>query len=275
MSADVNLPAPEAGPAPASAPAPAAAVPQRKRNIFALFFGMIVSPRATLAYLRENGGLSWIWPALLAIVLLVVALVVAAPITRAAAEKQLEAMKELYTEQQYQQVVAMATNPVFTLVVPAAMSAVGLILGWLIRGGLYYLMNLAFGGQGKFGAIFRMTVWVTLPDLVRQIVNTVGIAATGRVLKAGLGGLVAAPEGVTIPPLDISLWQTFLGGIDIYWLWGMVLAVIGVAVTAKVSWRKGLVITLIYWVLAVLFALGSVWLGLFVAQQAGGAALGG
>ena len=121
MSADLNPAPAELNPTPAAAPV---AVPAKRRNIFALFLGIIISPRATLTYLRENGGASWVWVALLAIVLLVVNFVVMAPITRAAAEKQLESMKALYTEQQFQQVAAMATNPVITLVAPAAMGAV-------------------------------------------------------------------------------------------------------------------------------------------------------
>jgi len=44
-----------------------------------------------------------------------------------------------------------------------------------------------------------------------------------------------------------------------------------VAVTARLSWRKGLVVTLGYWVLTVLFTLGVTWFGVTLAAQFGAA----
>ncbi len=282
MSADLTPPPAEPAPLPPApevpAPMPTAAeMPAPRRNIFALFLGMLIGPRSTLTYLRDHGGASWLWPALLAIVILVANLVIIAPISQAAALKQVEtqlaAMKQAVPDAQKQQMLQMVTNPLFVIVIPAVTATLTLVIGWLIRGGLYYLANLGLGGQGKFGAMFRMTVWVTLPDMVRQVVTTIGMAATGRMLKAGLGFLVPTPAGVTIPPMNIMLWQTFLSGLDLYWLWGLGLAVVGVAVTAQVSWRKGLVVAGAYWLLTVLLALGLVWASLTMAAQFGG--LGG
>jgi hypothetical protein len=40
-----------------------------------------------------------------------------------------------------------------------------------------------------------------------------------------------------------------------------------VAVTAHLSWRKGLVVTVAYWLLTVLVSLGLVWAGLALSAQ--------
>jgi hypothetical protein len=259
-------------PEPLAAPAPA-----RKLGLLAVFVGMVIRPRSTLASLRDAGGLSWLWLAGLAIVMLIVSLVVALPISRAAAQQQVEAMREQFGEDltpaqeaQIQQMSALAGNPLIIVVFPAITGAIALVIGWLFRGGVLYLFSLALGGQAKFGAMFRMGLWTTLPDVVRQIVTAAGTAATGRALKSGLSFLMAAPEGA-IPSGSTALWQAFLSGIDVYWLWAIVLTVVGVAVTARLSWRKGLVVTLGYWVLTVLFTLGVTWFGVTLAAQFGAA----
>lgn len=253
---------------------PATPAPAQKLGLLAVFVGMITRPRSTLTYLRDAGGLSWLWLAGLAVVVLIISLVVALPISRAAAEQQVEAMREQFGENitpvqeaQIQQMSAFAGNPLFIIVIPAITGAFVLVIGWLIRGGVLYLFSLVLGGQAKFGAMFRMGLWTTLPDVVRMIVTTVGTAITGRALNSGLASL-AAPEGV-IPSGSTALWQAFLGGIDVYWLWAIALTVIGVAVTARLSWRKGLVVTLGYWLLTVLVTLGVTWFGLAMAAQFG------
>jgi hypothetical protein len=119
--------------------------------------------------------------------------------------------------------------------------------------------------------MFRMAVWTTLPDSVRQVVTSIGTVMAGRVLSSGLDQAGQTPETGAAIPIPSStgavLWHTFLGGIDIYWLWAMILTVIGVAVTAHLSWRKGLVVTVAYWLLTVLVSLGLVWAGLALSAQ--------
>jgi hypothetical protein len=256
----------------------AAAPVEKKRNILQLFLGIVVRPRSTLAYLRDAGGASWIWPALLAVVIVIVTTIAIAPITARIAQEQMDQVLEQQGEdlspleqQQIEQAAQFATNPVFIIVFPAITGVIAMAVGWLIRGGALYLFSLLLGGHSGFGAMFRMAVWTTLPDSVRQVVTSIGTVMAGRVLSSGLAGLVQTPETGAAIPIPSStgavLWQTFLGGIDIYWLWAMILTVIGVAVTAHLSWRKGLVVTVAYWLLTVLVSLGLVWAGLALSAQ--------
>jgi hypothetical protein len=257
---------------PVAAPAPASARP----NLLALFWGVIVRPRATFAYLRDFGGASWLAPAVLAGVVLVASVAVVAPLTRQLAQAETEAMRErlgdtLSPEEQAQmdQITALAANPLFTVVMPAVTGVITLAVGWLFRGGLLYLFALLLGGKPRFAAMFRMTVWSALPDVVRQLVTTLGTLASGRVLTAGLAFLVAAPEPGTIPSVGAALSRAFLSGLDIYWLWGLALLSIGVAVTAGFSLRKGLLAAAGQWLVGLLLTLGWLWLSLSLAAQAG------
>jgi hypothetical protein len=258
-----------AGPAPA---------PARRRNSLALFWGMIVRPRDTLAYLRDHGGLSWLWPALLVVVLTILSVIAVAPITQAIAEEQMQAVREqvggdMSAEEaaQFEQALQFTNNPVFIIVFPAISGVIALAVGWALRGVLLFLASLMLGGHAKFAAMFRMGVWTTaLPDAVRTIVVMAGTVVSGRLMQSGLAFLVPNPEGSLIPSGSAALWQTFLAGIDIYWIWGMVLTVLGVAATAEFSWRKGLAVTVIYWLITVGVSLAWVGLSLSMAAQFGG-----
>lgn len=253
---------------------PVASLPQ-KLNTPALFWGMIRRPRATFAYLRERGGASWLWPALLMIVLTIVSIVVVAPISaRLGAEAQARALEQQGIDpssEQFQQIQSLTSNPLITIVLPSVAAIAAAFFGWAVRGGVLHFASLALGGQSRFGAMFRASVWATaLPDALRLSVTTIATAMTGSMRSSGLGALV--PTGEDVFSLDPALGalQAFLNGIDVFWLWAMALTAIGVTVTAQFSWRKGLAVTLGYWLLTVLFTVGTTWLSLTATRQFSG-----
>ena len=249
---------------------------RERRHITALFWGMIVRPRDTLAYLRDATGTTWLWPAIVAGILLVVSLILISPITRAQAEAQLEVVQQQVAEglspeerAQIEQVTNLTSGPLFTVVIPSVTGVIGLALGWLLRGGVLYLLSLALGGQAQFPPMFRMGVWTTLPDIVRRLVNTAGTMLAGRTLTSGLAFLAPTPETGVFPSVSTVLLGAFLGKLDIYLVWGLALIMVGVVVTARLSWRKGAIVTLIYWTLTLAAILIPIWISTALAAQAG------
>ena len=249
---------------------------RERRHITALFWGMIVRPRDTLAYIRDAGGTTWLWPTVVAGLLLVISLILIAPITRAQAEAQLEVVQQQIAEglspeerAQIEQVTNLTSGPLFTVVIPSVTGVIGLALGWLLRGGVLYLLSLALGGQAQFPPMFRMGIWTTLPDIVRRLVNTAGTMLSGRTLTSGLAFLAPPPETGVFPSVSTALLGAFLGKLDIYLVWGLALIVVGVVVTARLSWRKGAIVTLIYWILALATTLIPIWISTALAAQAG------
>jgi hypothetical protein len=251
---------------PLSAPAP-------KRNTLAVFWGVIVRPRATFALLREQGELNWLWPALLLAGLMVISLVVTSPITQRLQTEQMERQGLDTSGEQFQQLQAITANPLVTIVLPSIVAIIGLAIGWSIQAAVWHFASLALGGQSKFAAMFRAGVWATaLPNALRLIVTTIATTVTGTISGGGLSRLVPVPGG-QITPTDPALGAlfTFLSGIDVFWVWAMVQSVMAVAVTAQFSWRKGLIVTLGFWLLTVIFAVGGAWIGLSLASQFSGA----
>ncbi len=250
--------------------APLSSTP-RRQNIPALFLGMIIRPRVTLGHLRDAGGPSWMWPAVLAVVLFIASVLVQAPITRAAINERLERQEEVFgqgltpqEQAQADRMRALMTGPLVTIVFPVVTGLIGLSLGWLFRAGALYLPSLAFGGQARFGDIFRMSLWTSLPDSARLLVTTLGTFFTGRLLTSGLAATVTPGASPDVPSI---LLRTFLSQLDVYLIWGLALTAIGIAVTARLSGRKSILVTAIYWLLVFLTGFVFAWVGAFFAEK--------
>jgi hypothetical protein len=248
---------------------------------------MIVRPRATLEYLNEHGGRAWWLPALLAVLLVVLPILVAAPITARQSREAVTAVQEQRGEQwgaemsaeqqeQMEQAMSIASSPLLTVVFPTVGGAVVLVVGWLVWAGALYLAGLALGGRSAFGQMFRMVVWVWLPYALRGLLQTVYVLASGQLItNPGLSGLVQEnrpiSEIVAAPPgLGQMLLVAFLSRIDLFLVWNLILLVIGVTVATRLPRRKAALVTLGVWLLLTAVSLLPVLVGGLFAQQFAG-----
>jgi hypothetical protein len=236
-------------------------VPQR-RGALRLLWGIIGRPRATLAYVSESGGRSWWLPALLALLLITLPVVVAAPITAQQSREALTTVQEQLGEgrsaeeqAQMDRATSIVASPLITVVFPAVAGVVGRVVGWLVWAGALYLGGMALGGRGAFGPMLRMVIWTWLPYALRGLLQTVYIALSGElILNPGLSGWVrqgsSVREMLAAPPgLGQQVLASVLARIDLFLLWHLILLVIGVRVTMRLSQRKAVLITLGVWVL--------------------------
>ena len=252
-----------------------------RRGLLRLLWGMIVKPRATLEYLRERGGRAWWLPALLAVLLAILPILVAAPITAqqsreaiAAAQEQMpEQMRQEMSEEEMEQAMSMIASPLLTTVFPAVGGVVVLAVGWLVWAGVLYLAGMALGGRSTFGQMFRMVVWVWLPYALRGLFQTVYILASGQIIaNPGLSGLVqetrSISEIVAAPPsMGQMVLVAFLSRIDLFLVWNFILLVVGMTVTTRLSRRKAVLVTLGVWLLLTALSLLPALVGGFFTQQ--------
>jgi len=252
-----------------------------------LLWGMIVRPRATLEYLREHRGRTWWVPALLAVLLAILPIFVAAPITARQTREVVAAAQERWGEQQgvemsaeeqaqMEQSMSIAASPLITVVFPAVGSAVGLVVGWLMWAGGLYLASTTLGGRSPFGQVFRTVVWAWLPYTLRGLLQTVYILVSGQLIaNPGLSGMVQEnqpiSEIVLAPPgLGQTILLAFLSRVDLFLVWGLILLVIGVTVVTHLPRRKAVLVTLVVWILLTAVSILPALVGGLFAQQVGG-----
>ncbi|MFX0046438.1 MAG: Yip1 family protein [Candidatus Hermodarchaeota archaeon] len=262
------------------------ATPSERRGLFRLLWGMIVRPRSTLEYLNEHGGRTWWVPAILAVLLLLLSVVVAAPIatrqTREAVRASQEQLRErLGTEmsaeqqEQMEQSMSVAASPLITVAFPAVTGVIGRVVGWLVWAGALYLAGMALGGRSTFGQMFRTVVWTWLPYVLRTLIQSIYILASGQLIaNPGLSGLVGETrpiaEMVTAPPdLGQLFLKALLSRVDLFLVWNLVLVVIGVAVVTHLPRRKAILATLGVWLLLTALSSLPVLVGGLFARQVG------
>jgi hypothetical protein len=232
-------------------------------GFFAILWGMIRRPRATLTRLREQDQRSWLLMALLAMAVVVLLVWVSAPISSRAAQESVRANLEGrpgaqgVTPEMQAQAARMVTNPLFTLVLPIAGGLAGLWVSWLAWAGGLHLASTVLGGSSSFRQMFRAVVWSWLPFTVRRLLQMIYIAATQEVIaNPGLSGWVKGSQPAAgssalaaSPGTGTLALRGFLSQVDIFLVWALVLLLLAVLVTARVSTRKAAVITLVVWLL--------------------------
>ncbi len=236
-----------------------------RRGFLSLLWGVIRRPRKTFEDLREHKGRGWLDLALLYLLLAVAVIAVSAPISARQAQEAFRAqlanrgpgLEELPPEAQ-ERATQLATDPLFTMLIPGLLSIAGAWLSWLVWAGALHLMGTMLGGNNSFGQMFRAVVWSWLPQTLRSLLQAVYVLLTSETIgNPGLSGLVTRPaaapgEIVPAPGAGELALQSFLSQIDLFQIWNFILLVIVVVATARLSRRKAFLITLIVWVLITL-----------------------
>ncbi len=230
-----------------------------RRNFLAFLWGMLWKPRASLEVLRQQTGRSWLLMAILSMLAVVGLALVTAPISARQAQEAVRASLENrpgageLTPEMKEQAVQGASNPLFTMVMPIAGGLAGLWLSWLVWAGGLHLGGTMLGGSGSFRQMFRAVVWCWLPFALRRLLQAVFIAVTQETIAnpgfSGWIGSAASDEGMAIAPPTIGelLLRGFLGQVDIFMVWALILTVIAVSVTARISTRKAVAVMLVVW----------------------------
>jgi len=248
---------------------------------------MIIQPRATLEYLNEHGGRTWWLPALLAVLLAILPIVVAAPITVRQTREIILATQEQMGEQlgagmsdeeraqMEEQMMSASASPLIVVVFPAVGGVMGLAVGWLVWAGALYLAGTALGGRSTFGQMFRIVVWTWLPYALRGLLQTVYILISGQlIVNLGLSGFVQdnrlVGEMVLAPPSPGQMvLAALLSKVDLFLIWNLILLVIGVIVTTRLPRRKAALVTVGMWVLLTAVSLLPALISGLFAQQMG------
>jgi Yip1 domain len=150
-----------------------------------------------------------------------------------------------------------------------AITPIFLAISFLIGGLIYWLMGNAFGGTMTF--MRGMSVWVYSsfpPIIVFMVANMIVLlikSAEDIEPLAGQKGLIHANPAMFLDGKAMPVLATLLGSIDLFQIWGLVLAAIGLKVMGSLSNMSAWTIVMIFWLIVLIVkVLGSIFLGVQV-----------
>jgi hypothetical protein len=238
-------------------------------GLWTLVKDVVLHPGAAMRRLDAYPGRRWWFPlVLLAVVGVVNALILTPRITAAA-------MQDIDLAQMQAAGVDMATVSKAGSV--AAMGAgvigalFGVIAGTFLVAAILHFVGTVFGGQQAFNAVLTTTSWARIPLILRGLVQMAWFGTHGGefdVNIAGLAGLVADAEKPTAGAS--SFLAPLLALIEVWNLWYLVLLVIAVRATSKVTRGRAILIVGVYVALAIGAGLISTALGRALAGFGGG-----
>ncbi len=114
---------------------------------------------------------------------------------------------------------------------------------------LWGTINFLFGGRATFGRVFAVWLYGSLPLQLLYILAIVTLFAGVDKEAFNINNPVGTNIGFYLPA-ESPQWMIKLGtSIDIFWVWSMILAGIGLAIVAKVKRAAGLTAVFGWWVL--------------------------
>jgi hypothetical protein len=213
-----------------------------------LLFGIIDRPVATFeAVLARRKWWMWAVPLLLVLVCLAVMMAVRTPydteLARQEVERQLASMPAEQAEAARATMETFMSYP-FRLATGLIVGILFVVIGLVAQAALLYFGALVAGGEVDFGPVFTVSAWTRIPAAIHYLVQAGFMLVAQRAIQApGLSTLVAT--GDLMKDAQNPLF-TLLGRLDPFWIWHLVLVVLGLAVVARFSRKKSLVLTLIF-----------------------------
>jgi hypothetical protein len=243
-------------------------VEQNSVGVWRALFGWIDRPRKTLRYvIREPRWSLSLAPALIIVVSLIIVTVISAPalseFSREQAERQIATQAGSIPEEQADQVqrtLDLFTSPLFLAATGIAMGTLGLVLTWLLRGGVLFFLSYLLGTDNRFRQMVTLVMWTWLPFALRDLVQAVYILINGQLpLNKGLSFLVASSDQAQNAG---NIAYGFLSQVDPFLAWHLFLVAVGLTLTTRSTTLKTAVGTIIYWVLTAVVGMAPSLLGM-------------
>jgi hypothetical protein len=230
--------------------------PEDKMNVLQLLVSIIDRPAVTMRYVGKKPGWAWVTPALLVLVGLAVFSVASAPLTSELALRQAQQQLASLPPQQAEQAAAQVerfTSPPMMAAFSVVGGLVALVVIWLLGAGILYFLGLVAGGEANFAQSFAILTWSWLPYALRNLIMAAYVAYRGELINQGLSFLVATGDQTK----DAANWlYGLLSQVDLFYVWHLILVIVGLAAVGRLSKVKATIVGLIY--LAVTTALSLV-----------------
>jgi hypothetical protein len=219
----------------------------RSRWRFDLLFPTLFRPRGAFARIIAAESALWQTPIVILLVTGLMRTLVTGALRQAAAQAGGPVLPpgfEYYTPEQqaqFMQAMAATSGPIFVYLLPAVMTVLGVLFGWLILSGVLYLGMTLVGGRAGSMTVRNVTAWALLPFALRDMVRAVAMWSSGAPLTVlGLSGFAPVLEG------GAAIYVTaLLALVDLYLLWHLLLLLIGIRAGDNLSRLKSWSVVLV------------------------------
>jgi hypothetical protein len=133
-------------------------------------------------------------------------------------------------------------------------------LGFIALGalGLMLTINMGFGGRAKFGSIFSVWMYSSLPVLIKVVLGIAVIFAGSAPESFNIKNFAPTNIGAFLNPAETGAALYALAtSIDVITIWFLLLLGIGLATVAGVKRGSGYIAVFGWWILSVLVGTGT------------------
>jgi len=214
---------------------------------------MLVRPRQVFQEMAAEARATWLTPMLVLMITAILVVIVTGNLrTRAASMGELELPQDWQywtpeMQENYMRAQQATQSPVFLYVIPALSSAAGLWVRWLLLAALLHFGSTLLGGRGSMQSALNIVAWGSLPFALRDILRAVFMLSVGHTIASpDLSGFAAAPGFVF----------QLLARLDIFFIWHIVLLVIGFGIIDSLPRSKAVTGVLVVMLLVLLAQAG-------------------
>lgn len=141
---------------------------------------------------------------------------------------------------------AFAGNPILILLITA--------LGSL---GLWGTINFVFGGKAKYGAIFAVWMYASLPGIIKALLGTIVIFTGIAPESFNVNNFSPTNLAAFLDPIETNkALYALASSLDVVTIWILVLAGIGTAIVAGVKRTSGYIAVFGWWAIFTLIGVG-------------------
>jgi hypothetical protein len=123
--------------------------------------------------------------------------------------------------------------------------------------GLWGTINFVFGGKAKYGSIFAVWMYASLPTIIKTLLGTVVIYAGAAPESFNIKNFAPTNAGAFLNPLETNkALYSLATSIDVITIWTLVLLGIGTSLVAGVKRTSGYIAVFGWWAIFVLVGAG-------------------
>lgn len=209
-----------------------------RRFDFSRLFSVLLRPGDTFTAITTEARASWLTPMLMLSLTTILVVIVAGYMqSRSAmtAEVPLPPDWQYWSPQMqndYMQAQQTGQGTAFVYILPLVGALAGLWVGWVFIAGLLHLGSTLLGGRGSMQGALNVVAWASLPFALRDVLRVIFMLAVGHaIVSPGLSGFIANP----------GFLSQAVARVDLFWLWHVILLVIGLAIADGLPRNKAFV----------------------------------